>query len=488
MAASSLTKPLAGRPAAGAETTAVRGTLLTVAIGEMLVQLGLTPVTAVVPGLSAALGVDGAEGSWILTVYILALAGTLLVSGRLGDLLGHRRVFGVGAVVYALAALAAGFAPGLLPLLIARGAQGIGAAMISGNNLAILTRAVPTEHRGKAIALVASASSVAAVLGAGLGTLAVAEGVWPVLFLVTVPLALWAAVRAGRLPGVAGGASAPIDWAGAGLLVATITLLAVALNHPHTSASETVMPVFHLWLPSLALIAAGLFVGVERRARSPLLDWGQLRDRAFGAAVGVNLLLHLTMMASMFLGPVLVVRGLGLSTAVGGMLMVGVQVSNVGSTFLGGFLHDRTGSRWVRPVAAGIVALGLTGWAFAGQASSYAGLMVAGLLAGVGSGMLLATNNTVIMGILPSQSRGVASGLLETTRHFGHALGVTIPTAILAFWTAGASAGAELPALKEGFFVACLAMAGLAAAGAALALVPAGRSPVRGPDGPEIAR
>jgi MFS family permease len=452
--------------------TGVGGTLVTVGLGEILVQLGLTPITATVPGLSAALGVEASDGAWILTVYILALAGTLLVAGRMGDLLGHRRVFGAGAVLYAAAALAGTLAPGFLPLVLARVAQGVGAAMISGNNLAILSRAVPSEHRGKAIALIASGSSVAAVIGAAFGTAAVEYGAWQLLFLATVPLAGWAALRARQLPGVERDASSPpVDWAGATLLVVSITLLAIALNHPHTTASETVMPVFHLWLPALAMIAAGVFVGVERRVRAPLMDWGQLRNRAFAGAVVVNGILHLTMMASMFLGPVLVVRGLGLSTAVGGTLMVGVQVSNVGSTFLGGFLYDRTGSRWIRPAAAAIIVLGLVGWAFAGQAGSYAGLLVAGLVAGVGSGMLLAVNNTAIMGTLPPDARGVASGMLETTRHFGHALGVTIPTAILALATYGATGAAELTALQGGFFWACLAMAGLALVGVVVAAV-----------------
>src|SRR5688572_7221894 len=137
------------RPAA-AENVALGtgGTIVTVAAGEVLVQLALTPVTAVIPGLSVALGVDAVDGTWVLTVFILALAGSLLVAGRLGDLLGHRRVFAVGAVVYAISAAFATFAPGFQALLLARVGQGIGAALISGNNLAILTRAVDESRRG----------------------------------------------------------------------------------------------------------------------------------------------------------------------------------------------------------------------------------------------------------------------------------------------------------------------------------------------------
>ena len=461
------------------ETYRSRETLLTVALGEILVQLGMMPVVAVIPGLSAALGVGPPEGAWVLTVFMLALAGTLLVGGRLGDLLGHRRVFGWGALVYTLGSLLAGLAGGLPTLLVARGLQGVGAAMVSGNNLAILSGAIPAGHLGKAVAAVATASALSAVVGSALGTAAIAFGDWPLLFFGTAPLGLWAAVRSRRLPGLPDGRPrAPVDWAGAGLLVGCLSLVAVALNHPHGTTTETVMPLFHIALPALAIVAAGAFVIVERRTRVPLMDWGQLCRRAFGTAIGVNSVLHLTMMASMFLGPVLVVRGLGLTTTAGGMLMVVVQTSVVATAFAGGWLYDRTAARWIRPVALGILIAGFLAWAVSGLAGSYAALVAFGFFTGLGSGVLLAVNNVVVMQSLPDEFRGAASGMLETTRQFGHAFGVTIPTAILALVVvsaAGQGAALEPAALRWGFFWSCLGMAAVAALGLPLALV---RAPV----------
>jgi hypothetical protein len=298
----------------------------------------------------------------------------------------------------------------------------------------------------------------------------VAVGAWPLLFLAAAPLAVWAAVRARHLPpSGARTAVAEVDWAGAGLLVLTITLLALILNHPHTTASDLVMPVFHQGLPLLALATAAAFLAVERRVRVPILDWAQLRDRPFAAAVAVNAILHLTMMAALFLGPLLVVRGLGLDTMAGGMLMVIVQTSVVATSLLGGWLHDRTRAPWIRPLACGVLGIGLLAWALAGWQMSYVGLLAAGFLAGLGSGLLLTTNNIVIMAALPGSARGVASGMLETTRHFGHAFGVTIPTAILALVTG--AVGNEALAVREGFVVACIAMAAVAALGVLLATV-----------------
>ncbi len=465
-------EPAASHDGRAARVLDERGTVLTVAAGEMLVQFGLSPVTAVTPGLAAAVGVSAADGAWILTVFILALAGSLLVSGRLGDLVGHRRVFGLGALVYAAASVAAGLSAGFGMLLAARVGQGIGAAMVSGNNLAILAGAVPVARRGRAIAVVATASSLSAVVGSALGTAVVALGAWPLLFLGMAPLALWAAVRARRLPGLAPDLGrVRVDWAGAALLVLSTSALAVALSHPHATSSEAIMPLFHRWLPSLALLFGTAFVLVERRVAVPLLDWRHLRDRLFAAAIGVNGVLHLTMMAAMFLGPLLVVRGLGLSTAAGGMLMVVVQTSVTLTAFLGGWLYDRTGSRWIRPAAAALLGVGFATWAAAGLAGSYAGLLAAGSVAGLGLGVLLAVNNTVIMGALRAELYGVASGMLETTRHFAHAFGVTIPTAIVAFVAAAVAGGGEAQALRLGFFWSCLAMASITGLGVLLALV-----------------
>lgn len=454
------------------------GVVVTVALGETLVQLGLISVVAVLPGLAAGVGVSPAAGAWILTVFVLALAGTLLVCGRLGDLLGHRTVFGCGALLYAAGSAAAGLVGSFPFLLLARSVQGLGAAMISGNNLALLTRAVPPAQQGRAVAVVATVSAVMALLGAGFGTAAIALRRWPLIFLVPVPLALWAALRARRLPGPPRERRRlPVDWAGASLLVVVLTVVAVALNHPHGSTSEAVMPLFHRAFPLVALVGAALFAVVERRVAVPLIDWVKLRNGLFASAVGVNTVLHFTMMGVLLLGPLLIVRGLGRSDTAGGLLMMAIQTSIVATAYAAGALYDRTGSRWLRPGGAALLALGFVAWAVSGLMGSYAALLAFGLLAGVGTGTLLAVNNTVIMRALPDEYRGVASGMLETTRHFGHALGVTIPTAILALVNASSSAG-EAAALRWGFFWSCVGMAGLSVVGVLLALVGPPRAPV----------
>ena len=452
----------------GAATSGVGAILATVTLGEIMVQLGLAPITAVLPTLSAAVGVDAPTGSWVLTVFILSLAGSLLVAGRLGDLVGHRSMFGGGAVMYAAGSLLAGWATGFEMLLAGRAVQGVAAAMISGNNLAILTRAVSSAERGRAMGLLVFCSSSAGLVGSGLAALVINVGDWRWLFLPLVPLALYVGMRARALPTAERSARAgQIDWAGASTLVVAITALALALNHPHGASSETVMPIFHQVLPAVAIVAGLAFLVVERRARPPLMDWARLRTVPFAASIAVNWILHMVMMAAMFLGPVAIERGLGMGGLASSALYMTVMASVVTTTLLGGWLHDRTAWPHLRTVAAGIVGLGMLLWAVTALAESYAGMLVVALFTGSGNGILLAVNNTVIMGTLPAQFRGAASGMLETTRHFGHALGVTIPTALLAL--VASTTPDPTQAVLHGFAWSCALMGAVTLGGAGLA-------------------
>jgi MFS family permease len=453
-------------------TRAERGTILTVGLGEVLVRLGFVPVTAVVPALAAELGVGAAEASWILTPFILTLAGSLLVAGRLGDLLGHQRLFLLGAVIFMATAAMTIVVTDLTTLVIVRAVQGVGAALVSGNNLAILVRAIPPERRGGAMGIIITGTSLVSLTAAAVAPALVATGYWQLIFLAALPVALWAVARSRRLPDARPVlARAPVDWTGAGLLVFAMTAVAVLLNHPHTESTEPLMPLFHAGGSALAMVAVAGFVLVERRVAVPLLDWRWLREPVFAAAVIVNFLIHMAMMATMFLGPVLVVSGLGLGNTAGSMIMVTSQGAAMLTAFVGGSLYDRTGAAWLRPLSFVGVAAGFVGWAFVGLQGSYAGILAVGVFAGFWMGALIAVNNTVIMGSLPAEARGVASGMLETTRHFGHALGVTVATAILALFVTDRAPAALPLAYSSGFAWACVVMAVLSAVGALMSWV-----------------
>lgn len=453
--------------------------------GYFLVMFAVAPVSVILPSLAHELDARLEAASWVMTAYLLPLTALLLGTGRLADLYGHRRLFTLGLAVTTLATLACGLAPSLPVLLAGRVAQGAGAALMSATSLAIITSAAPPAWRGRAIGIVTMSSALAAMLGTALASLFVTYLSWRWAFISAAPVGAVALVLALRM-----GPDRPVerqsqpDWAGALLLIGALTALSLSLSHFHDGPEtfEAGWP-YHSTMHLLTALLLALFVWAERRTPQPLVRLDQLRNGVFVAAVGANCILHMTMLMAVFSTPFLIERGLGLPAAQTGTLLAVVQLSNTAMTLLSGWLHDRTRTPLLRPLAIGAVAAGLLTLGLTSAAASYPTFFAVSLLMGCGSGLFMTSNNTVIMTALPRSYTGFASGMLETTRQLGHTLGVVVATAGLS--VIGSVPGeAQQAAFIAGFQRACLLMGAIALAGAVLAAVPprpARRQPVPAP-------
>jgi MFS family permease len=465
-----------------------RLTFGTVVAGYFLVMFAVSPVSVVLPTMAADLGVGVEQASWVMTAYLLPLTACLLPAGRLGDMLGHRRLFGAGIALGALSALLAGLAPSLEVLLAARALQGIGAALVSATSLPIITATVSDARRGRAVGLVTMSSSTGAMAGTALAPLFVHYLDWRWAFFSAAATGLAALVPALLLGPDARGAEAAsgrrpalrtLDWPGAVLLLLTLSVASLSLNHFH-EGPETFQDGWQWHVPmhaaTLALLA--MFVAVELRMPAPLVQLRQLTNGLFTTAVGANLVLHMTMMMAVFSTPFLVQRGLALGPVETGVLLTTMQACTTGMTLVGGWLYDRTRSPWWCPAAMAMVASGLTLLGLAGESLDYARTFAIVLWMGIGSGCFMTTNNTRIMSALAPEHRGFASGMLETSRQYGHTLGVAVAaTGLAPALAAGAAlaaagnAGPD-PAVRAGFGTAALIMAGIAWIGVALAAYP----------------
>lgn len=449
-----------------------------VTAGYFLIMLAVSPVSVVLPTMAADLDVDLARASWVMAAYLLPLTGLLLPAGRMGDLLGHRRVFAAGLALVTVASVLAGLAPTLAALVAARALQGIGAALASGNSLAIIAEAVPDHERGRAIGLATMASSLGAMVGTALAPLVLAYLHWRWAFLIGAPGGVAALAMALRLPLPRPSVTrVPLDVSGALLLVGALGALALSLQHLHDGPEtfEAGAP-YHVTLHAITLALLAAFVWVERRVPAPLVLLDQLRHRLFSAAIVANGVLHMTMMMAIFSIPFLIEQGMGMTPGRTGVLLTVMQGVTTGMTLAGGWLYDRTRSPLLRPLGLGSVAAGLLVLSVIADSISYSQLFALLVVMGAGSGLFMTANNAAIMGALPGSYRGFASGMLETTRQLGHALGVAVATAGMA--VAGVSVGAALgvagaaqATLVEGFQQACLLMGLIAVAGAACAAV-----------------
>ncbi|MFN8634837.1 MAG: MFS transporter [Chloroflexota bacterium] len=453
--------------------------LTTVSIGYLLVSWGMGPVSAILPTISADLHVDVAAAGWIMNAYFLLLIGAVLVVGRLGDVLGHRPIFAAGVAVFGLAGVGAGLANGYEGLVVARAIQGLGSAMVFGTSLALVSEAVPSNRRGVAIGILTTASGLAALAGVSFSVYAAEHLTWHWAFFIMGPIGALAFLMALRLPaGKTSGSRQQIDWIGAILLFAGLTVAMLSLNHFHEGEqSFREGAYYHVTTHLIAAAILAVFVWVEMRVPQPLLLLGMLKEPRFASGIFSNGIAHMSMLASSFLIPFLLERGRGLTPSDTGHLVMAMQITMVSASMLSGYLYDRFRSpafAWgtLAAISAGLTTLGVFGsslpfWAMVGI----------GVVLGGGLGGFTTVNNTAVMGYAGDGKRGFASGMVETTRQLGHSVGVTLSSTIMAGALVGVS-GADLPlAYAAGFQQATLLMGGFTALGLLSALVPyVGRS------------
>ncbi|HEX2033124.1 MAG TPA: MFS transporter [Chloroflexota bacterium] len=475
--------------------------VLAVTAGYFLVMFAVSPVSVVLPSLADSLGVKVDTASWVMTAYLLPLTACLLPAGRLGDIVGHRRIFVMGLVLTAVTAFGAGLATDLWQLLAARALQGVGAALVSAASLPIITATVEDSRRGRAIALTTMSSTLGAMAGTALAPAFVQYLNWRWAFFTGGAAGMVALILAARMgQGVQQPSRARLDWAGAVLLLLTLSVASLSLNHFH-EGPETFADgwTWHLPMHLATALLLAMFVLVETRVRHPLIRFDQLRHGPFTTAVTANGVLHMTMMMATFAIPFLIQRGMGLSAVETGVLLVAMQACTVAVSLVAGAVYDRTRWAWLCPLAMTMVAGGLTVLGLAATSLQFEHSLVAMIWLGTGSGAFMTTNNTRIMGSLAAEYRGFASGMLETTRQYGHTLGVTIAAAGLATALgAGLPSGVQPEAVRAGFGHAAFLMGLIAWLGVALAAYPlyAHRIPwpsfapaprVSGPAGREVA-
>lgn len=410
-----------------------RNSLITVALGNFMVQMAMMPVSTVLPTVAREFDVDLGIVSWVLTAYLLMLTGWLLAAGRLGDQLGHRRVYVVGIGAYVVAGLLCGLAQDTLQLVVLRGLQGIGGALMLGNGLAIVVRSFPANQHGRAIGVAMMSASLGSTVGVVISNVALEYFSWRAVFFAIAPLgalALLTARGAGELP--LPRRARRVDWLGALLLFLCLTALSLSLTHLHggEESFEAGWP-YHTAMQVLALVLLGAFVWAERRAAEPMVIFKYFRYGRFSFPLLAHAILHMTMMGTIFVAPFVVERGLLLLPLYTTAFLVAKQLMTVGIAPLSGWLYDRTHSAWIAPLAMLGIASGLLLLGLRADHLDFLTLVLIGVPLSGFVGLFMTANNTAIMSALPTDLKGFASGMLETARQFGHGMAVPLVSAVL---------------------------------------------------------
>jgi MFS family permease len=440
------------------------GALAALSLSMLLSSLGTSIAGVGLPDLAQAFGAAFQDIQWIVLAYLLAITATVVGAGRLGDLLGRRRVLLTGLSVFTAASALCGLAPTLWLLIAARALQGLGGAVMMALTLASVGAAVPKARTGSAMGLLGTLSAVGTALGPALGGALLTGFGWRALFLVNVPLGLLALGLARRhLPpdDVARMASRTgFDVPGTVLLALTLTAYALAMT-----SGRGGFGALNLALLGLAAVGAGLFVRTERRAASPLVRLAMFRDPAFAASFATSAVVMTVMMATFVIGPFHLSGALGLDAAHVGFAMACGPVVSALAGVPAGRLVDRLGTS--RMIVAGLawMVAGCTLLALMPVRFGVAGYVAPLVVLTAGYALFQAANNTAVMAGAGAEQRGVVAGLVNLSRNLGLVTGASVMGAVFAFGAgthdvASASIAAVAAGTHLAFGVAAMAVAG----------------------------
>lgn len=430
-----------GRAAIGAQAWWV---LLAVALGSMMSGLDSSISNTVLPVIASSLHADISTAQWVVSIYILVLSCLLLPFGRLGDLGGYRRMYLAGFGLFVIASATCGFSSSVEMLIVARGVQAIGAAMLAANSPAILINAFPEAERGRALGLQATAVYIGLAVGPSLGGWLTAAFDWQAVFFVNVPVGVCALLLGMRVlppdPARTEKREA-FDFVGAVVFSAALVVLIFGLNQVHVWG----------WISRefagcmlLAVLTLGLFAVIELRSRSPMLDLHVFRARAFSASVVSATLNYLSIFTMTFLLPFLLIQARGLSVAAAGLVLSAQPLVMAMTAPMSGILSDRIGARLPATAGMVLIAVGLGILSRLGLQTSLVIVIATLVLIGVGVGLFTSPNTSAALGAVARAQRGVASGVLATSRNLGMLLGIGIAGAIFTSLLA-AVAGAPTP-------------------------------------------
>ncbi len=420
---SSMTKP------------SLRWPLASLSLSMLLSALGTSSANVGLPTFALVFHASFQQVQWIVLAYLLAIT-TLIVSvGRLGDTVGRRRLLLAGITLFTVASALCGAAPTLALLIVARAAQGVGAATMMALTMAIVTETVPKAKIGSAMGLLGTMSAIGTALGPSLGGVLISALGWQAVFLVNVPLGIVSLLLGRRyLPADRvrpTGAQPGFDGAGTVLLALTLAPYALAMT-----LGRGRIGLLNVGLLLAALMGLALFVVAESRAPSPLIRLTMFRDRVLSASLAMSALVSTVMMATLVVGPFYLSRALGLDAALVGLVMsVGPVVAAMGSV-PAGRIADRVGATRMTIVGLIGLAAGAFGLAMMPTTLGIVGYLVAIIVITLSYAMFQTANTTAVMTDVQSDQRGVVSGLLNLSRNLGLITGASVMGAVFAIASA----------------------------------------------------
>jgi EmrB/QacA subfamily drug resistance transporter len=411
--------------------------LINVCVGQFIVGLDQRALLVALPTLTRTFNTSLTTIQWVLLGYDLTLIGLVITVGRLGDLFGRRRFYASGFLIFVLASALCGLAQSAGQIIVFRALQAVGGAMIAANGRAVASVAVPSNQRGRAMGFASMAFHVGFLTGPTLGGFLIDTVGWRWIFYINLPIGLWGAYLAWKLleESQEHHGNISVDFTGAVLLMLSNSLFIFGMNQlPHAGwrTAEVSGAI------ALGVLALALFVFVELRTRMPILSFSLFRNRLFTASIFSLFFITSTQSAISFLMPFYLQNILHYSPSQMGWIIITNSAVIVLIAPIAGWLSDRFGSRLLCTTGSGLIVIGQFFIASLGLDSSIPRIIFPLLLIGLGWAIFNSPNQSALLGSVPRDKLGTASGMNTTTARTGGAMGVALSATLFTYGLAAA--------------------------------------------------
>ncbi len=384
-----------------------------------------TVVNVALPVLQSNLGASVAGAQWVVESYSLALSSLVLVGGSLADRFGRRRVFSIGIVLFAAASLTCALSPNVVWLIVSRGVQGIGGALLVPSSLALLSAAFSERERGRAVGTWSSLTAVATAIGPALGGWLVQAVSWRAVFFLNLPIAAAALLIAStRVAETRSPSVARLDWPGALFATFGLGALVYGLIEAPTAGWGDLRVFGSISAGAASLVA---FLLVEVRSRTPMVPPRLFRIRAFTASNLLTLFLYAALSAVLFFLPFELIQSRGYSPSAAGAAIFPLIVLVSVLSRSAGKLADRIGPRLPLTIGPLVVAGGYALLATGRSDASFAVSLLPGLtLLGLGMAFVVAPLTATVLNSVGSDQAGAASGINNAVSRVAALLAIAV--------------------------------------------------------------
>lgn len=399
--------------------------MLGIGLGVLMFTIDTSIVNIALPTLVQELNTSFALIQWVVLSYLLIVTALVLGAARLGDMFGKKRLYIGGLILFTISSLLCGLAPSVGFLIGFRALQGLGAVFISGLGAAIVTEVFPQSERGRALGIIGAIVSLGIALGPSVGGLLIGVAGWRLIFLVNVPIGIVASFIIVRFVPPSAVSQAKQSFDSLGALMITVTLVCFSLGMTYGQiqgfGSSTT-----LTLLAVAAISLVCFLAIEARLKQPMLDLQIFRDLQFSLSLLLGLLVFIVIAGTIFILPFFLELVKHYPTRQVGLLLAVSPVLGGLVAPISGSLSDRFGSRIISLTGLVLMIGGcLLISTFDAQLTEL-GYILRVAPFGIGLGMFQSPNNSAIMGGVPRERLGIASGLLSLSRTLGQITGLPL--------------------------------------------------------------